>query len=503
MRESTSTLAGGAPVPDREGRTSPPASRPLRLSLQRRVTLALLGLVAFFVVTQGVLSYWSMHEQEDDLVNQLLVEEGRRMAERLQVDGAAAEAMFGQRTAVGPYRAWLQRPDGRWVGAAPEGPRAGFVQFQPGVYALEAWNGLQAEHLYVADVPLGRLWVSLDATRHEAQVEEFGLYAGVLALLCVAAAVFASRQVSAMLMQPLQRVTRLMEVWAPAPAGPRPGGAGVDADAAASGGTAVDDETRLFEAFARAQAMLERRLVDEQETAANLRHELRTPLAVLRSDLELLLETLPVDGPQRQRASRALASADAVGQAIDALQATGAAARSADVAPGEDVALADCVALAWDTLGEGPLRRGLRLDNAVPQAAQRHLDRHAVLTVLRNLFGNALEHAAPATVRVLWRPANSTLVIEDDGPGVPADLLPLLFERYVSARLRDASPAAAGSVLAPRGLGLAIARQLAAVHGWGLTAESVQPHGLRFLLQLDVGGTDHLSPPRHTEGIPA
>ena len=68
-----------------------------RLNLQRRVTFALVAIVALFVAVQGVLAYFSLQEQEDDLVDELVLGEARRLAtraERGELRGPGAADLF-------------------------------------------------------------------------------------------------------------------------------------------------------------------------------------------------------------------------------------------------------------------------------------------------------------------------------------------------------------------------------------------------------------------------
>jgi signal transduction histidine kinase len=73
------------------------------------------------------------------------------------------------------------------------------------------------------------------------------------------------------------------------------------------------------------------------------------------------------------------------------------------------------------------------------------------------------------------------IVVEDDGPGIAPGDLPFVFERYYRGRLADAPDAA---LRGERGLGLAIARQVADLHGWTLSVEPAEPRGTRFRLHL-------------------
>jgi signal transduction histidine kinase len=128
----------------------------------------------------------------------------------------------------------------------------------------------------------------------------------------------------------------------------------------------------------------------------------------------------------------------------------------------------------------------LRLDNRLPAGQVLTLDRYALLTVLRNLVRNAIEHAAPATLTVALD-AQGGLELRDDGKGIAASDLPFLFRRYFSGRLRDSG--VAGGDETARGLGLAIAKRVCDMQGWSLSVESSQAEGpargTRFLLRFE------------------
>ncbi|MGH2343136.1 DUF4118 domain-containing protein [Segnochrobactraceae bacterium EtOH-i3] len=107
---------------------------------------------------------------------------------------------------------------------------------------------------------------------------------------------------------------------------------------------------------------------------------------------------------------------------------------------------------------------------------------------LGNVTGNAQRHAGPAAHVTLAAQADDTTVeirVSDDGPGVPADLLPHIFEKFV----RGPHPSGDGGE--GSGLGLAIARGIAEAHGGTLTAESpvADGHGARFVLTLPRGAS--------------
>ncbi|WP_416983717.1 sensor histidine kinase [Streptomyces sp. T028] len=111
---------------------------------------------------------------------------------------------------------------------------------------------------------------------------------------------------------------------------------------------------------------------------------------------------------------------------------------------------------------------------------QIHLraDRRRVDVVMANLVGNALRHGAPPVRVYLAADAwHVTVTVSDAGPGLPADVLPHVFDRFYKAD-------AARSRTPGSGLGLAIALQNARLHGGDLTAGQAAEGGACFVLTL-------------------
>jgi two-component system, OmpR family, sensor kinase len=109
-----------------------------------------------------------------------------------------------------------------------------------------------------------------------------------------------------------------------------------------------------------------------------------------------------------------------------------------------------------------------------------HADAERLRQCLENIVANAVQHS-PGQVPVMMSVSHqqredqlwAQLVVRDEGPGIPAELLPRLFERF-----------AAGHRSAGLGLGLYLARRIVEEHGGRLTAESSLGQGARFLIEL-------------------
>jgi signal transduction histidine kinase len=106
-------------------------------------------------------------------------------------------------------------------------------------------------------------------------------------------------------------------------------------------------------------------------------------------------------------------------------------------------------------------------------------DTLALGVVVENLIRNAVEAVAGAggavTVRVETAPVAARIVVEDDGPGVPAELRERIFLPFVSSKPSG-------------GLGLALARRFARLHGGDVEFEPREGGGTRFIVRLPRQG---------------
>jgi signal transduction histidine kinase len=423
------------------------------VTLQRRISWALSALVALFVIAQGVLAYLSLEEQEDALVNEIVLSETKRLVGRLE-SGELSVLQGVTEIALGAnLSAWLLPGNGLDRSLLPARLRG--LSAGPHLIA----EGEQEFHIVVAPTALGTLLVQYDATLNEQRVYQFGMALLIIGALCIALGIALSNMLARLVVAPLHRLTERFARWAP-------GGS----TAAAS----ADEEAALLAAFDRVRSGLEGAAARQREFAANIAHELRTPLAAARTDIELTALSPRLSPAEQARLGQAMATIDAVAGSLESLHAMS----SQQPGRAEPVDLHTVVDDAWNSLAHAGGEPALRLVNDVPNGEIIVSDRHALLTILRNLLRNAAEHAGPAVCVV--RRTEDGLQITDDGPGIaPADL-PFVFERYFRGRLTD-SPEQTKS---DRGLGLAIAKQSAEVNGWRLSVESTPEAGTCFSLGL-------------------
>lgn len=231
-------------------------------------------------------------------------------------------------------------------------------------------------------------------------------------------------------------------------------------------GAAPREVAPLVEAFNAALGRLEAGLRAQREFSANAAHELRTPLATLRAQVESLLE------PDERRA--ASEEFERLGRLIAQLlalaEAEGGAAKG--VARFDLAALAREVAsdMAGFILSSG---RTIGFDGAV-EVLMVDGQPGLVETALRNLLENAVRHTPPGAEILVAVTADGVLRVSDDGPGVPAEMRGRVFERFSRG-----DPRGSGA-----GLGLSIVRQIMERHG-GVVRLVAADRGACF--ELDFG----------------
>jgi two-component system OmpR family sensor kinase len=210
---------------------------------------------------------------------------------------------------------------------------------------------------------------------------------------------------------------------------------------------------------------------------ADASHELRTPLASLRANAELYQQGALTSRAQVDEAMRRITlEAQRMGGLVDDMLRLA----RLDQQPGqqcEPVALSalatECVQRARTASPDRTWSCEISGDLAV--IGDEELLRRAIDNILGNVAAHTPE-GSTATLTAAEQDDRVVLAVGDDGPGVPPDQLPRIFDRFYRAGVPSRRP---GS-----GLGLAIVAAVAAAHDGQVTAAASDPHGLRITLTL-------------------
>ena len=199
-------------------------------------------------------------------------------------------------------------------------------------------------------------------------------------------------------------------------------------------------------------------------------HELRTPVAILRAELELGLLAADDGAATKAALESALEEADRLARLADDLLVLARASHLGESAGRrESVDLVAAVERVRDRLAapDGP---SVVISGSAPRCS---VDAVSIEQVLVNLVANARRHAAGHVVVELAGPVDGQVVVTvaDDGPGFPPSLLPRAFDRFSRA------DAARGRVAGGTGLGLAIVDAVARAHGGSVVAANGPPLG--------------------------
>jgi signal transduction histidine kinase len=244
--------------------------------------------------------------------------------------------------------------------------------------------------------------------------------------------------------------------------------------------TGPQDLRSLSESFNEMAASLERNDRERREMLADIAHELRTPLSIVRGRLEGIVDGIyPENGPQ---VSMALEQTYAMQRLVDDLRLLTLVETRQLPFDKREVDAGAVINRVIDMFSAEAQEKKISL--SFPEKIGNltaHLDPQRFEQVIGNLLGNALRYV-PEGGRV-WVTANETreglrITVNDDGPGVPEEDLPFIFDRFWR-KDKSRSRTSGGS-----GLGLAIARQLVEAQDGTISATNLPAGGLQVIVDL-------------------
>src|SRR5690349_20316370 len=239
-----------------------------------------------------------------------------------------------------------------------------------------------------------------------------------------------------------------------------------------------DEIGQLAADFNRLAGALEGYDGRQRQWLADISHELRTPVSVLRGELEAVLDGLrPADANAIRSLRQEVGRLEALIGDLQLVSLAESGGLRLNLSQGDLGTLAQQSA---ERFRERLKARGfeLRVDAAAGLSA--NIDAQRIEQVLANLLENAMRHATPGPVTVTARAdgVQAVLSVADAGPGVRADALPRLFDRLY--RVEAARTRTAGGA----GLGLSICKSIVEAHGGTIAARASPAGGLEIICSL-------------------
>ena len=259
-----------------------------------------------------------------------------------------------------------------------------------------------------------------------------------------------------------------------------------------------DELKQLADTFDAMLARIDAAFAAQQQFLADASHELRNPLAIIRTNADLALSD---PDPQQEELRQAVVvvkrASDRMARLVDDLLAL--ARREAPTFAIEPVDLGRVASEASDEFVAPAEARGIVLDRAVAPGVVVMGDSDALKRAIANLLENAVR-LAPVDSRIRLAVGSERdlawVAVSDEGPGIAPEHQPKVFDRFWRAD-KARSRADGGT-----GLGLSIVRQIAQIHGGDVQLQSRVGVGSTFTIWLPVASLTNEPAARITSSAP-
>src|ERR1700730_10615419 len=329
------------------------------------------------------------------------------------------------------------------------------------VYAESLQTSLGSKAVLIVSRSVGELQSALNQTI---------LFLSVLSVLVVLAGTLLAHRLTGRVLEPVRRIASTARSLSQRDLHRR-----VEVD------VPPDELGELVETFNGMLARLEASFESLRRFTADASHELRSPLALMRSELEGTLARARTPAEYEQVLRDLEAEVEHMARMVDQLLMLARADAGALQPAATNLDVADFLhetAARWRPMAD---QRHVKLDVEAPDSGSVSADPDLLRRVMDNLLDNATRHS-PAGTAVWMTGAPTaggwTIEVRDEGPGVPPAARAALFERFVradGARARD---------VGGPGLGLALSRAIAESHGGSLRLADQNGRGATFRLFL-------------------
>lgn len=218
-----------------------------------------------------------------------------------------------------------------------------------------------------------------------------------------------------------------------------------------------------------------------RELIANISHDLRTPLTLVKAYTEMIRDISGDNKAKREAHLQVIASeTDRLTTLVNDILALSSIQSGNETYNMENLDLSDAVKKVLAQFAPLFQHEGIELRTTVEPDQYVHADVRKIEQVLYNLLGNAMNYAGDEkkiAVRVKDLGAWTRVEVTDHGRGIPEDELPLIWERYYKAKTHQRQKAGTG-------LGLSIVKGILEAHGARFGVDSKEGVGSTFWFEL-------------------
>lgn len=248
-----------------------------------------------------------------------------------------------------------------------------------------------------------------------------------------------------------------------------------------------DEVGRLAATFDTMLARLEDAFERQKRFIADASHEMRTPLTILKGDVEVALNRPRTAEEYKETLEMVNHTTDRMSALVEELFLLARTDNNRYPVNLKDMDLIHLLMKEISRLMPHALKKQVALNLDAPDSLPIKADPDKLARLFTNLIENGIKHSdagSAVTVTASTAGGNACVTVTDTGPGIPPEHLPFLFDRFYrvdKARARNDIVESSGA-----GLGLSIAQSLAQAHGGRIEVSSTPGHGTTFTVWLPL-----------------
>ncbi len=316
--------------------------------------------------------------------------------------------------------------------------------------------------------------VAVDRADEERLLRKYRDLMAVVLVLSVVACAFGGMVIARRGMRPIDRITRAARDTRSGTLNQRLALTGLPSELAQLGSTFNDMLDRLEDTFGRMS-----------QFSADVAHELRTPIANMRGEIEVALGKTRTPSEYQDVLGSCLEEFERLTRIIQSLLFLAKAETATQLDHRERVDLRQTIAAVIEFYETAGAEASVALQFAPGPALWEDVDRTLVQQAVGNLISNAIAHTPPGgavTVDLRTEADAVQITVSDTGTGIAPQHLPNVFDRFYRAdRARSGSTQHVG-------LGLTLVQSIAGLHGGTVGIDSTPGNGTRVILLLPLVG---------------